>query len=95
MAGMSRELEEFVAHHRRLFVLTGAGVSTGSGIPDYRDADGNWKRPAPMTLQAFMGSDAARQRYWGRSMEGWRSFRRAVPNETHHALARLEAAGRT
>ena len=95
MGSMSRALREFVAQHERLFVLTGAGCSTESGIPDYRDADGNWKRTPPVTLQAFMGSAATRQRYWARSMEGWRFFGRAKPNRTHHALARLEAAGRT
>ena len=92
---MSKELEDFIARHERLFVLTGAGCSTGSGIPDYRDVDGNWKRSQPVTFQAFMGHHATRQRYWARSMEGWRSFGRARPNAAHHALARLEAAGRT
>ena len=87
-------LAEFVAAHPRLFVLTGAGCSTGSGIPDYRDADGQWKRPQPVTFQAFMGAHLTRQRYWTRSLVGWRSFGRAVPNEAHRALARLEAMGR-
>ncbi len=87
-------LAEFVAQHRRLFVLTGAGCSTGSGIPDYRDADGQWKRPQPVTFQAFMGAHLTRQRYWTRSLVGWRSFGRAQPNGAHRALARLEAEGR-
>ena len=63
-------LQDFIARHDRLFVLTGAGCSTNSGIPDYRDADGNWKRTQPMTFQAFMGSDATRRRYWARSLLG-------------------------
>ncbi|OOG46805.1 NAD-dependent protein deacetylase [Rhodanobacter sp. C01] len=83
-------LSEFVAAHRRLFVLTGAGCSTDSGIPDYRDVKGGWKRPQPVTYQAFVGELATRQRYWARSLIGWRRFGRAQPNETHHALARLE-----
>jgi NAD-dependent SIR2 family protein deacetylase len=87
-------LEEFVDRHKRLFVLTGAGCSTNSGIPDYRDNDGNWKRTRPVTHQAFMGDDATRKRYWARSLIGWRRFGQAVPNDTHHALARLEANGR-
>jgi NAD-dependent SIR2 family protein deacetylase len=86
-------LQEFVGRHRRLFVLTGAGCSTSSGIPDYRDADGRWKRMPPVTYQAFMGEEATRRRYWARSLIGWRRFRRAKPNDTHRALARLEAMG--
>jgi NAD-dependent SIR2 family protein deacetylase len=88
-------LPDFVDRHRRLFVLTGAGCSTNSGIPDYRDADGNWKRTPPVTYQAFMGEEATRRRYWARSMIGWRRFGRAQPNDTHRALARLEALGRS
>jgi len=86
-------LQDFVERHRRLFVLTGAGCSTHSGIPDYRDADGQWKRAQPMTFDAFMGAETARRRYWARSLLGWRRFRRARPNDTHRALARLEAMG--
>jgi NAD-dependent SIR2 family protein deacetylase len=89
-----RALEDFVNRHKRLFVLTGAGCSTNSGIPDYRDRQGNWKRTQPVTYQAFMGTEATRQRYWARSLIGWRRFGQALPNPAHHALARLEAAGR-
>ncbi len=88
-------LPDFVDRHPRLFVLTGAGCSTNSGIPDYRDADGNWKRQQPVTYQAFMGGEATRQRYWARSLIGWRRFGRAQPNAAHRALARLEASGRS
>ncbi|MDO1527262.1 NAD-dependent protein deacetylase [Fulvimonas sp. R45] len=88
------DLAAFVAAHPRLFVLTGAGCSTDSGIPDYRDADGGWKRAQPVTFQAFMGEERTRRRYWARSLVGWRRFGRAEPNGTHHALARLEARGR-
>lgn len=88
-------LPDFVDRHRRLFVLTGAGCSTKSGIPDYRDADGNWKRAQPVTYQAFMGDQATRRRYWARSMIGWRRFGRAQPNDAHRALVRLEAMGRS
>ena len=88
-------LREFVDRHERLFVLTGAGCSTNSGIPDYRDANGNWKRQQPVTYQAFMGDEATQRRYWARSMVGWRRFGRAQPNAAHVALARLEAAGRS
>ena len=91
---MSQPLTEFITRARRLFVLTGAGCSTASGIPDYRDADGQWKRTPPVTFQAFMGEAATRQRYWARSLVGWPRFGHAVPNGTHHALAALEAEGR-
>ena len=84
----------FVEAHRRLFVLTGAGCSTDSGIPDYRDLEGGWKRPPPVTLQAFMGDAATRSRYWARSMIGWRRFGSARPNAAHLALARMEHDGR-
>ena len=88
-------LQDFVERHRRLFVLTGAGCSTRSGIPDYRDADGNWKCVQPVTYQAFMGDQATRQRYWARSVIGWRRFGRVQPNDAHRALANLEAMGKT
>jgi NAD-dependent SIR2 family protein deacetylase len=88
-------LEDFVGQHRRLFVLTGAGCSTGSGIPDYRDADGHWKRVQPVTYQAFIGAETTRRRYWARSLVGWRRIRLARPNGAHRALARLEAMGRS
>jgi NAD-dependent SIR2 family protein deacetylase len=88
-------LRRFIERHPRLFVLTGAGCSTDSGIPDYRDAEGRWKRSTqPMTLQAFMGDAAARRRYWARSLIGWRHFRAARPNDAHRALARLQQEGR-
>ena len=87
--------KDFIDRHRKLFVLTGAGCSTGSGIPDYRDEAGRWKRAQPMTYQAFMGGEAARQRYWARSLIGWRRMRKAEPNDAHRALARLEAMGRS
>lgn len=87
-------LIEFVRRHPRLFVLTGAGVSTESGIPDYRDAQGDWKRPPPVRYQVFMGEPATRQRYWARSLLGWRALAQARPGAAHGALAALEAAGR-
>lgn len=87
-------LEAFVRQHPRLFVLTGAGVSTASGIPDYRDGNGAWKRPQPVTYQAFMGDAHTRQRYWARSLVGWRVMGHAQPGAAHHALAALERQGR-
>ncbi len=90
----TRELDELLAGVSTVTVLTGAGVSTGSGIPDYRDRDGEWKHAPPMQYAEFSGSDAARRRYWARSYVGWQRFGKARPNAAHHALARLEGAGR-
>jgi NAD-dependent SIR2 family protein deacetylase len=87
------ELAGFVERHPRLFVLTGAGVSTDSGIPDYRDAKGDWKQRQPVQYQDFLRSEEVRQRYWARSLAGWPRFARARPNSTHLALARLELKG--
>jgi len=88
------DLDDFLRRHPRLFVLSGAGVSTDSGIPGYRDDDGQWQRSPPVTAQQFLGSPLARQRYWARSMLGWPIVARARPNAAHRALAQLEAAGR-
>jgi NAD-dependent SIR2 family protein deacetylase len=87
-------LSEFLLRHRRVFVLTGAGCSTGSGIPDYRDADGRWKRGSPVQYRDFLRHEHIRRRYWARSLVGWPHFARAEPGPAHRALARLERAGR-
>jgi len=71
-------------------VLTGAGTSTESGIPGYRDADGRWMRAAPVLYQDFVRSVASRRRYWRRSMAGWPLLAAARPNAAHAALANLE-----
>lgn len=94
-AGAAHALRDWLAPYRRVFVLSGAGCSTASGIGDYRDAQGAWKRPRPITLQAFTGDPAMYRRYWARSYLGWPHFAAAQPNATHHALARWEhGAGR-
>ena len=86
-------LVDFFTRHRRVLVLTGAGCSTESGIPDYRDLNGDWKHPQPVMYQQFVGSQATRQRYWARSLVGWGRIAAAAPNRAHLALASLEAAG--
>jgi NAD-dependent SIR2 family protein deacetylase len=87
-------LADFVDRHRGLLVLTGAGCSTDSGIPDYRDAAGEWKRRPPIMFQTFVANELARKRYWARSLAGFRRIQCARPNEAHHSLASLERRGR-
>ncbi|MEV6693778.1 NAD-dependent protein deacetylase [Micromonospora sp. NPDC051196] len=74
-------------------VLSGAGLSTESGIPDYRGSTGAARRHSPMTYQMFVGDAQARRRYWARSHLGWRLIAGAAPNAGHRAVARLEHAG--
>ena len=92
-ADAGARLADWLHLHRRVFVLTGAGCSTESGIPDYRDANGAWKRSQPVTWQAFLREPATRSRYWARSFVGWPRVAQAVPNRTHCVLASLEGRG--
>jgi NAD-dependent SIR2 family protein deacetylase len=75
-----------------VLVLSGAGLSTESGIPDYRGPSGALRLHTPMTYQDFVRSPAGRHRYWARSFIGWRQIRTARPNAGHRAVAELEAA---
>ncbi|RCV35986.1 hypothetical protein SETIT_7G283400v2, partial [Setaria italica] len=88
-------LYEFIDKSKRLMVVTGAGMSTESGIPDYRSPNGAYSTGfKPLTHQEFVRSIRARRRYWARSYAGWRRFTRAQPNAAHYALASLERIGR-
>ncbi len=93
IAADAARLAEWLDAHPRVTAITGAGVSTESGIPDYRDGDGNWKRAAPVQYADFVASAAVRRRYWARSFAGWPMFVAARPSAAHVALAGLERAG--
>jgi len=84
------QLTDFIQRAQPLLVLTGAGISTASGIPDYRDANGNWKHAKPVQYRDFMDKTQVYRRYWARSSIGWPLMRNATPNPAHQALARLQ-----
>ena len=86
-------LRRWIARHRRVFALTGAGCSTASGISDYRDEQGEWKRRPPVMIQAFRTQEGVYRRYWARAYAGWPRFTSALPNDAHRAFAAWESAG--
>ena len=94
---MDRPLEEFIHlidSADRIALFTGAGISTESGIPDFRSPGGIWTRYRPVTIQEFRASAEARKRYWLYKKETYAAFAQARPNAAHAVLARLEAEGR-
>lgn len=90
-SGTVDELAEFIARYSNSFVITGAGISSGSGIPTYRDDSGTWKSNRPIQHAEFMRNHSIRQRYWARSFSGWPTIDKAQPNDAHVELANLEA----
>ncbi|HAT31635.1 MAG TPA: hypothetical protein DCW29_12515, partial [Janthinobacterium sp.] len=90
----ARQLAAFFERHATVLMLTGAGMSTASGIPDYRDRDGVRRGNAPVQGPDFRRHEAVRKRYWARSMVGYPSLARAEPNPGHRAIAALQAQGR-
>jgi NAD-dependent SIR2 family protein deacetylase len=91
MQAMLDQLAGFLQRHRQVMVLTGAGISTASGIPDYRGRDGVRRGRAPVQGPEFRKSEAVRKRYWARSMIGYPAMARAEPNAAHRAIALLQA----
>src|SRR5438132_4686897 len=87
-------LAELLRSANRIAVFTGAGISTGSGIPDFRGPDGVWKRRQPVYYHDFMRSEEARIEHWDYKLEAWQAFRDAKPNAIHLAIFQLEQAGK-
>ncbi len=90
----SDRLVALMREARQILIFTGAGISTGSGIPDFRGPTGVWKRRQPVYYHDFMRSEAARIEHWDFKLEGWPAFRAAQPNAAHRAIVELERAGR-
>ncbi|MGM0633190.1 MAG: NAD-dependent protein deacetylase [Pseudomonadota bacterium] len=93
MAEDKQNFARFVRAHAPLMVLTGAGISTDSGIPAYRDRAGQWVHRQPVQHRTFLTDPSARQRYWARSLAGWPTIRDARPNAAHQRLVELEQTG--
>jgi len=86
------DLSHFIRDAEHIFIFTGAGISTGSGIKDFRGPRGVWKTHQPVYFDDFMSSESARVEYWSQKLEAWPSFRDAEPNPVHLAIAALERA---
>jgi len=86
------KLAGYLQRARQIFVITGAGISTASGIPDFRGPQGVWSRRKPVYYQEFMTSEAARAEHWDYKVEAWSSISEAQPNAVHRALVQLEKA---
>ena len=91
---LTQQIARYLEESRRAVAFTGAGISTESGVPDFRSPGGVWSKYKPVMFQDFLASADARRQYWRMKKEGYWEMRRARPNAGHQALARLEAAGK-
>jgi NAD-dependent deacetylase len=94
MQSDTERLADLLRKAKRSVVFTGAGISTGSGIPDFRGPQGVWKKRQPVYYHDFMRSEPARIEHWDFKLEGWEGFRDAKPNSIHNAIVDLERAGK-
>src|SRR5438067_13501822 len=88
------DLAQRIRVSRHALIFTGAGVSTASGIPDFRGPSGVWTRRRPVLFEDFLASETARIEYWDFKLESWAIYQRAQPNPVHHAIVALERAGK-
>lgn len=91
---IDEHLKKYLRDSSRILIFTGAGISTGSGIPDFRGPQGVWTRRQPINYHDFMISEEARVAYWDYKLEGWEAYRNAQPNTVHKAIVKLEQAGK-
>jgi NAD-dependent deacetylase len=91
---MIAKIAGYLSQSEKAVAFTGAGISTESGIPDFRSPGGVWSRYQPVLFQDFLASEDARRRYWRMKKEGYRELKGAKPNAGHRVLAALEAAGK-
>ena len=88
----TKELAKYMKNAKRIVAFTGAGISTGSGIPDFRGPQGLWKQWRPIYYNEFMSSEEARILHWKFKLAGWKQFLQAKPNPAHLALSKLDIA---